>query len=57
LKILVDREDIVTLSELLHVLDLGGPPKLPHPASINQARRILNKILDNNPVDEQGLAV
>ena len=54
---LVDREDIVTLSELLHVLDLGGPPKLPHPASINQARRILNKILDNNPVDEQGLAV
>lgn len=57
MKIIIDREDIKEVLELLFVHNIGGPPKLPHPASLTRARKILNQILDNNPVDEQGLAI
>lgn len=57
MKIIIDREDIKEVLELLFVHNIGGPPRLPHPASLTRARKILNQILDNNPVDEQGLAI
>ena len=57
MKVLVDREDIVELQELLHITPLGGPPTFPHPANLSRARRILQAIIDNNLVDEQGFAI
>lgn len=57
MKILVDREDIRKLADLLYVHNIGGPAKSPHPAAITAAMKIVNRILDNNPVDEQGLSI
>jgi hypothetical protein len=57
MKILVDREDIQEVAELIYVHNIGGPPKSPHPASINRANKIIHRILADNPVDEQGLAI
>ena len=57
MKIPVDREDIVELQALLHITHLGGPPTFPHPANLSRATRILQATIDNNLVDEQGLAI